>query len=185
MELVSQSQEVIVSFVDRRVILFGQKADVAQMLGIFFAKADESDPANNLNIPQAPPRPFDVRVEQELGLTVFSALVESLLFDHGSQRAPSEFGSIFERVFERLKEGLRAVDEPHLNQGRQDLCVGPSQLSALEGGPHGESELKARIADHLRSATGDGLKGFLGQGVMQKHQIQVGVRSEVPSPVSA
>jgi hypothetical protein len=100
-------------------------------------------------------------VEQELGLTVFSALVESLLFDQGSQRSPSEFGSIFERVFERLKEGLRSVDESHLDQGRQDLCVGPSELSALEGRPHGESELKAGIADHLRSATSDCLKGFL------------------------
>ncbi len=103
MELVSQSQEVIVSFLDRRIIFFGQKADVAQVFGIFFAKAYKSDPANNLNIPQTPPRAFDVRVEQELGLTVFAALVESFLFDHGSQRPPSEFCSIFERVFERLE----------------------------------------------------------------------------------
>jgi hypothetical protein len=161
MELVPQSQQIIVSLVDRSVILFGQKADIAQVFGIFFAKADESDPANNLNIPQTSPRPLDVRVEQELGFTVFAALGESLLFDHGSQRAPSEFGSIFEGVFERLEEGLRAVDEPHLDQGRQDLGIRPSQLSALEGGPHGKSELKAGIADHLRSATGDCLKGFL------------------------
>ena len=86
-------------------------------------------------------------MEKELCFPVFLSFFQTLLFDHACQRSPPHLGAGFEGVFKGGCQGFRTVHEAHLDQGCQDLGIGPSQLAALEWSPDGKPELEPGVPD--------------------------------------
>ncbi len=184
-QLVAEPEEEFTRPLDRCKVFVAQCAAVAQFARIGRAVANESDPAEQLQVAQPAGGSLDVGLQQEDGFAVAGPLFEPRLHDRRHQVAGPPAHLAAEAPHEPLEKPLAAAKQPRLHQRGANGRIPGGQPARLPRRADAVAQDQSHVEDVAQQPFGQGGDPCGRRATVQDHQVHVAIGGDVAPAVAA
>ena len=184
-QLVAQAQQQFSGLLDGGKIFVGKDLQLPQLGRLAGAVADQSDPAEQLQIAQPAARSLDVRLQEIHRLAEAGAFGLPLADDVADELLRLAADLAAEHFLKLHEQGLVAHQPARFDQRGGDHRVLPGQSGGLLGGPHAMAEHEAGVENVAQQPVGQRRDAVSGRRRVQQHHVDVGIGGHVAAAVAA